>query len=103
MTAIIMRGLLVLSILSCVSGLTPSTPGPLTLEPSYSYINFDVSLENSTATLAFANHSMFIMARKCKDQSTGKQAIDAGSSEYVWLQRNLSDPLRTTYQVLLSL
>lgn len=57
--------IVLLTVLILAAGLTPASPN-LVLEPSYSYINFDVSLANSTSTLVFANHSMFVMARKCK-------------------------------------
>ena len=67
MTTLIIRSILVLGTLLSVLGLTPSSPGSLALEPSYSYLTFDASLANSTSTLGFANTSMFIMARKCNE------------------------------------
>ncbi len=66
MTPIII-GVLLLCYSINVAGVAPSVPGTLALEPSYSYLGFDTSLDNSTSTLVFANRSLFVMARKCND------------------------------------
>lgn len=80
--------------------ISPSSRSPIALEPPLSYINFDTSLENLTAQIQFNGTSAFIFTRNCK---VNVRLLDQTSDEYIWLQRDYSNPLKPTYQVIVSL